>query len=140
MCPGVIEFLQDLPKVEASSQALMAIESSRRSNWSQVVPPGVTGLHLAAYFGLQEAVYNLLQDRKNRNQGDSWRRTPLVYAAKNGHAAVVKLLLAMDNIDADARDDEGRTPLWYAVKGRHKSVVELLLATDKVDVKTKHEK
>ncbi|KAJ4146816.1 hypothetical protein LMH87_001375 [Akanthomyces muscarius] len=136
-CPSVIQFLNDAPKVEASSQALMAVKSSWGSNWSQIVPRRVTGLHLASYFGVQQAVSKLLQDWQNIDQEDDVRRTPLSYAAENGYEAIIKLLLAIDKVDIDAKDSWDRTPLSYAAENGHEAVVKLLLAMDKVDVDAK---
>ena len=39
-------------------------------------------------------------DSKDGNHG----RTPLSWAAENGHEAVVKLLLAKDGVDPDSKD------------------------------------
>jgi len=38
--------------------------------------------------------------------------TTLSWAARNGHEAVAKFLLAEDGVDPDSKDDNGRTPLW----------------------------
>lgn len=91
-CDSLIAFLKDPPRVKASSQALMATKRSWRPDWSQDIPHRVTGLHLAAYFGVQEAVGILLMDWQNVDQKDTWGRAPLSLAVKNGHAAVVELL------------------------------------------------
>src|SRR5205814_7653763 len=59
---SVIEFLKKMAQVEASSQALMAVKRwSGHSKYSQEFSKHIiTGLHLAAYFGVREAVDVLL--------------------------------------------------------------------------------
>ena len=51
------------------------------------------GIHLAAYFGLQESMSALLDKNADIESKDRSGRTPLSWAAENGHEAVVKLLL-----------------------------------------------
>ena len=52
----------------------------------------MTGLHLAAYFGIKDVVKLLLDKGAKLETKDKDDRTPLLYAAANGHEAVVKLL------------------------------------------------
>ena len=53
----------------------------------------MTGLHLAAYFGVEAVVQLLLGTEKvDADSKDDDGRTPLWRAAANGHEAVVKLL------------------------------------------------
>jgi ankyrin repeat protein len=53
----------------------------------------VTGSHLAAGFGLEKILEILLKGNDiNADSKDSDSRTPLSWAAENGHEAVVKLL------------------------------------------------
>jgi ankyrin repeat protein len=47
-------------------------------------------------------------------------------AAKNGHEAVVKLLLETGKVDIDSKDCYGQTPLWIAAENGHKAIVKLL--------------
>ncbi|KAH7243993.1 hypothetical protein B0J15DRAFT_451759, partial [Fusarium solani] len=135
----VISFLESTAKVEASSQAMLAIKQySSHSNYSQRVPRNMTGLHLAAYFGLDEVGSALLNRGQSPDQRDSYRRTPLSYSAERGHEAVVKLLLVKEGVGVDTKDENGRTPLSWAVKNRHKAIVELLLSKGAdVDAKDK---
>ncbi|TPX07668.1 uncharacterized protein E0L32_010666 [Thyridium curvatum] len=126
---GVMEFLTDVAKVEASSQTLLA--SSMRQwgpsyKYSQRVPQQVVGLHLAAYFGVQEAGHILLQASKNVDVCDSYSRTPLSWAADSGHEAVVRLLLDR-GAEIEAKDSDGRTPLLWAADSRDEAVIQLLL-------------
>jgi len=47
--------------------------------------------------------------------------------AREGHEAIVKLLLERDDVAADSKDGYGRTPLWWAAGEGHEEVVKLLL-------------
>jgi hypothetical protein len=137
-CEGVIEFLQRQAQVEASSQALMAVKQWLGGVDSQRIPKQMTGLHLAAYFGVDDAVRDLLSSN-SPDLKDGYSRTPLSYAAANGHEGIAKLLLATDKVDVDAKAglEFGRTPLSYAAENGHEGIVKLLLAIDKVDVDAK---
>ncbi len=72
------------------------------------------------------------QTEKINNSKDKYSWTPLLWAADNGHEAVVKLLLAKDGVDQDSKDDYNRTPLLLAAMSGHQVVVKLLLAKDGV--------
>ena len=56
--------------------------------------------------------------------------TPLSRAAQNGHALVVKLLLAREGVDVNCTDYQKETPLMWAARNGHASVVKLLLGRD----------
>ncbi|KAF4960407.1 hypothetical protein FGADI_1054 [Fusarium gaditjirri] len=124
----VISFLKSQAKVEASCQALMAAkESSSDLNYSQRMPKKMTGLHLTGLFGLSKAADMLLRLEHNPDLEDTYNRTPLWYAAQNGHKAVVEKLLAA-GADVNAATKNGRTALQEASRGGHLEVVEKLLA------------
>ncbi|KAF2189350.1 ankyrin, partial [Zopfia rhizophila CBS 207.26] len=130
-----INFLESRAKVEASSQALLANQrNSWDSSYSQRFPRHMTGLHLAAYFGLEKATNALLSRRHEPDLTDSDGRTPLSYAAEHGYGAVVKLLLDTGKVNADSTSDLGLTPLSYASKTGYEAVVKLLFDTGKVNV------
>ena len=58
---------------------------------------------------------------------DSWGRTPLSYAAENGHEAMIKLLLE-EGAELESKDSKfSRTPLLWAAEKGHEAVVKLLL-------------
>jgi ankyrin repeat protein len=79
----------------------------------------------------QEAVVQLATDGVDPDSRDG--QIPLSWATEKAHEAVVKLLLAKDDVDPDSKNDDGRTPLsWVAWKG-HDTVVKLFLAKDGVD-------
>ena len=93
-----------------------------------------SGLHYASFFGIDEIVAGLVQmDDCDVNQLDCGGKTPLVWAAGNGHEGVVKILLRQDDVDPDKPDDFGLTPLMSAAFGGHEGVVKILLARDDVD-------
>jgi ankyrin repeat protein len=94
--------------------------------------------HIVAFFGIPAIMSYLISTARNLDSKDpGYGRTPLSWAAGNGHEAVVKLLLATGKVDADWKDKDGRTPLWQAAEDGHEAVVKLLLATGKVDADSK---
>ncbi|KAI1177031.1 hypothetical protein F4777DRAFT_222673 [Nemania sp. FL0916] len=143
-------FLSMTPNVSACSQVLFQNEHlrnyGRRGSYNIYgsISSQVTGLHLAAYFGLEQAVRSHAESRKIDGL-DSYGRTPMLYAIRNGHATVVGALLEkcvmvdsqvnkmtllshasvqgheaivrvllMHGANVEARDNYGRTPLSYA--------------------------
>ncbi|KAM7217653.1 hypothetical protein V8F06_007037, partial [Rhypophila decipiens] len=121
-------FLTSPTLIEASSQALLVAKRwSGHSNYSQEFPRGMTGVHVAAYFGVGEAVAELLKAGADVNAKANDGRTPLYRASGNGHDSVVQQLLAA-GADVNAKDNDGRTPLHEASGNGHDSVVQQLLA------------
>jgi hypothetical protein len=66
--------------LSASSQAKMVSRSY--SGYSQRVPRQITGVHLAAYFGLGRTEIALLRDVHHPDRKDTYGRTPLPWAAE----------------------------------------------------------
>lgn len=124
----IMNFLESTVKVEASSQVLTSNRHEdllyKSFDSQQIGPTEMTGLHLAAYFGLERAVDNLLQFCNNK---DIYGRTPLSWAAENGHVPVVEQLIATGQVEIDPEDKCGKTPLTLAAKEGHTAVVQLLL-------------
>ncbi|HKW28259.1 MAG TPA: ankyrin repeat domain-containing protein [Verrucomicrobiae bacterium] len=56
---------------------------------------------------------------------DTTGRTPLDWAADEGHRDIVELLLA-NKAGVNAKDQYGYTPMYSAVKGGHMDVADLL--------------
>ncbi|KAH6712997.1 hypothetical protein BKA61DRAFT_633142 [Leptodontidium sp. MPI-SDFR-AT-0119] len=92
--------------------------------------------HLAEH-GNEVVLAFYLQNSIDVNSKDKDGWTPLIWAAQNGHEAVVKLLLATEGVDINSKDKDGRTPLIWAARNGHEAVVKLLLATEGVDVNSK---
>jgi ankyrin repeat protein len=128
----VLDFLESEAQLSASSQAMTI--SDRFSGYSQDVPKRMTGVHVAAHFGLKEAMAALLNNGHDLNLRDTYGRTPLLISAAEGHEAVVSLLLVESNVHLNPKDKyNGRTPLFWAVVNRHEGVVKVLLARDGVN-------
>ncbi|KAH0542764.1 hypothetical protein FGG08_002903 [Glutinoglossum americanum] len=122
---SILDLLESKAKTSACSQALMA--SGSLSGYSQIFPRRMTGVHVAAYFGLVGTIIGLLKNRYNPDLQDSYRRTPLSWAAERGHEVVVKLLLETGKVEVDSKEDKyGRTPLSRAAEEGHEVVVKLL--------------
>jgi ankyrin repeat protein len=135
---AVVDFLDSKANVEASSQGLLATKRYlSHSNYSQELPRQITGLHLAAYFGVKEAINALLKKGIQADSNDNNGRTPLSWAALEGQASVVQQLLETGTVETDSKDSDGRTPLSFAAEGGQEAVVQLLLLTEKVDADSK---
>ncbi|QMW26979.1 hypothetical protein G4B84_002268 [Aspergillus flavus NRRL3357] len=134
----IAKLLKDGSKSSAVCQAIMVSGSSRHPNYSQKVPNDITGLHLAAQVGLVDIIRHFMERGYRVNDKDSHGRTPLSWAAAEGHSEVVKLLLSYKDTEADLKDKDGRTPLGWASLGGHKETAELLLAQGDVDPMTKN--
>ncbi|KAI9034798.1 uncharacterized protein KD926_005463, partial [Aspergillus affinis] len=124
-CPQtVIKLLEKKAQMEASIQVLM-VSGIRLGGYSQRFQRQMTSLHLSAYFGVEKAAAVLLKTVKP-NLEDSSRSTPLSYAAKNGHEAVVKLLLE-HGASTCLRDSNGRTSLLWATLHDNIPAIALLV-------------
>jgi ankyrin repeat protein len=121
----ILNLLENEAKVSGSSQAMMA--SGSYFNYGQRAPKQMTGIHLAAYFGLREAMIGLLKNGHHPDSKDTYGRTPLLWAAANGHEAVVKLLVEK-GAELECKDKNyGQTPLSWAAANGHEAVVKLLV-------------
>jgi hypothetical protein len=56
------------------------------------------------------------------------------------HSRIIKLLLAEEGLDPDAKDKAGRTPLWWAYSTKNENLVKLLLETGKVNIHPQDDK
>ena len=100
----------------------------------------MSGIHLAAHANVAKLMSYLLEAGLfAADVKDHFGRTPLIWAAKHGHEAVVKLLVHRQDVEINAvekREMFGhpRTALvWAAWKG-HTGTVKLLLERDDIDV------
>jgi ankyrin repeat protein len=97
--PGneILSFLMDQSKVASASQAMQVSEdTSLRQDYSQQVTTQVTGLHLAALFGLKSVIKMLLAEGHKLASEDSEGRTPLWRATEGNHEEAMKLICSVD--------------------------------------------
>jgi ankyrin repeat protein len=107
-------------------EELLDAEPELTGSWSS---DGFTALHLAAFFGQEEAARILLERGADANlvaRHESIHVTPLHSAAAGSHAAIVKLLLE-HGADPNAAQDGGFTPLHSAAQNDDRESVESLL-------------
>ena len=83
-------------------------------------------LNIAAEIGDTTKVKNLLKKGVNINERDRFGRTPLIYAALNGHDRIIKMLLEF-HADIHAKDHFDQTAFIAAVNGGHVNSAEILL-------------
>jgi ankyrin repeat protein len=108
--------------------------SYAKSYWQQ---------HIFFALELEPVINNLLlrllkKGTMDTSVGDKYGQTPLSWAARHGHEAVVKLLLDTGKVEAHSKEDtHGQTPLSWAAENGHEAVVKLLLNTGKVEADSK---
>lgn len=83
-------------------------------------------LNIAAEIGDTTKVKNLLKKGANINERDRFGRTPLIYAALNGHNRIINMLLE-SQADIHAKDHFDQTAFIAAVNRGHVNTAEILL-------------
>jgi ankyrin repeat protein len=111
-------FLSSEKKVQAAAQALCIGEAFTWNSWSgkdENYLFNVTGLHLAAYFDLEDQASVLIKIKPGMvNAKDSFGRSPLSWASAHGCEKVVRSLVE-GGADIESKDNSQRTPLWWAM-------------------------
>ncbi|KAF7524869.1 hypothetical protein PCG10_005452 [Penicillium crustosum] len=125
--PGVMEFLKDQPKVDASEQVIHVRKHSIPKDWSQKFPRDTTGLHLAAYHGIQEAVSYFLRHQHPVDLSHNGGWTALQFAISSGHPNIIQLLLSHGADPNGVSQNKFTTPLTLAAQCGQEATVRLLL-------------
>ncbi|KAJ6135142.1 hypothetical protein N7512_000302 [Penicillium capsulatum] len=119
---AVFQFLASSTNVAAAGQALLA----GGPTYSQEEGNILDGLHLAAYFGLLEAVAALISDGHPVDVRDTRGCTPLIWSAQRGHEDITRYLLEK-GAEIEKHDRLGLTPLACAAEKGHDAVTQLLI-------------
>lgn len=95
------------------------------------LPPAKTTLvHIAARYGMVRTLTAILESDALTimyiNVKDETSQTPLLWAAKKGHEAIVRLLLGA-GAQVDSADSQNLTPLSWTARRGHEAVARLLL-------------
>ena len=122
--------------------AIQALYQKTKSYYYSVQPTIVcplrfSGIHVIAYFGLSETMAYLCKEGRDVELKDEDGRTPLSWAAAEGHEGVVRILIKQHDVDINANDEGGQTPLSWAAKNGHEAVVRLLVERNDIDINAK---
>lgn len=135
--PEIMKFLNCGTRIETSSH-LLWYEDRHFQDFKRTQ---MTGLHMASYFGIIDAVESLLQgtlDLPGNSTGhqtqwicdleskDRDGQTPLVWAARNGYLPVVRRLFD-EGANMDSNSEDSLTPLSWSSANGHEMVVKFLL-------------
>lgn len=93
--------------------------------YSQRYPKRLLGIHVAAAFGLERIILELLNNGADVDSGDETGWTPLTWAVSKGYVDTVRLFLEKGANDL-LGDPSGRLPIHYAAQRGDKHIVELL--------------
>mmetsp|Transcript_10835 Transcript_10835/g.16142 ORF Transcript_10835/g.16142 Transcript_10835/m.16142 type:complete len:325 (-) Transcript_10835:105-1079(-) len=97
-----------------------------------------TPFHEAARIGNVDMVTDLVENGADVDAKDEKDRTPLHFASRNGHLAVVKFFVIEAKANAEAKDKWDRTPLHLASRNDHLAVVKFLVMEAKANVEARN--
>ncbi|KAK6361430.1 hypothetical protein TWF730_005159 [Orbilia blumenaviensis] len=133
--PLVLDFLQSEAGISAYSQAVLTLEDS--SGYGKWRPKRTTAVHLAAYFGLQISMGELLVDDIAALEAqDDNGRTALALAVWWGHENIISLLIDK-GASLETKDKNDRTPLLQTVISQGNTEIVKLLLDKNANVESK---
>lgn len=110
-----------------------------------MIPNGVKfgskmlGVHVAAYYGLNSILDNMIESGQTPDAKDVWAQTPLFYAAFRNHAHTVNYLLHRHGLDPNYARYDRRTPLSLALKNRSLASARTILDHSRTNLKDVHD-
>ncbi|KAL9029601.1 MAG: hypothetical protein Q9196_002175 [Gyalolechia fulgens] len=129
---AVVQYLEDSKKVDSFIQAAWYLQPTSSASWD--IRKDATSLHVAAWFGLTEAVTHLLDQGLDVNAQDlADGLTPLMLACRRGKAETVELLLSR-GASINIRNHSDSTALFEAVIANQAAVVAILLRDPNLNV------
>lgn len=107
---------------------------SEEANVNAVTKQGYTPLHIAAFYGFEEAIEILLQSGANSNLQNRFGETPLSLALWGKHTSIIRLLTNHEVRQEQLTfyESEGYTPLHRAIEQGDSQTVKRLLS-EKID-------
>ncbi|KAF3935194.1 Ankyrin-2 [Dactylellina cionopaga] len=124
----ILDLFKSESAISACSQTILLNMDKWQRSYSHPTPQKMAGLILAAYFGLAKSVAAMLSHSVDLEVKDSlYDRTPMSWAAGNGHEAVVKLLVDKGaNLEAEDVCGDQTLLSWAAANG-NEELVKLLV-------------
>ncbi|CAI6099074.1 unnamed protein product [Clonostachys chloroleuca] len=122
----VIDFIQNTSTSEAASQVMLVEKTGSWWESKQNFGETLTGMHLAAYFGLDTIQKKLMTTGNSPNEMNNRYKSPIWYATKNGKADTINVLMEA-GADVDGRSSVSTT-LYEACRIGSLGTVKLLLS------------
>lgn len=128
-----LSLFQNNRKMICATQVLFGPAWTFYGLWSRSTSE-FCAVHLSSYLSLTKVLGTLIEKGADaaKTDGNGW--TPLHYAAREGHEAIVRLLMQQRHVEINSRDSNNQSPLLIAAEHGHEAVVRLLISDDEIDV------
>ena len=123
--------------VRNPSKLISCVQAAWYSGSGWDVREGYNSLHVCAWFGLDDLIFELLgQGLSIDSQDPTYGQTALMYACKRGHASTTEKLLEY-GASINMRSARGTNALFEAILAHQANIVALLLKVDSLDINAK---
>lgn len=130
---SVRALLQDENALSASCHVLTCSWAFSWENPRQL-PPKMTPMHLAAWFGLSAILKELLNTQASPNELNILGLSPLMLAVRGGQEDTVKLLVDRSDVRVNLQDINHRTSVHYAAEYGYTNILHLLMTRSDIEV------